>query len=81
MRCQECGDLMEVTDRHARRVKDAPVCRQCRNTRTLEPRESDYRFWCDTFGVTVPRGRTARETLVEGPLPDELAQIVGALRP
>ena len=81
MRCQSCGDVLEVTDRHARRVKDAPVCRHCRNTRTLEARESDFKFWADRFNVEIPRGGTAREALISGPLPDELAQIVGALRP
>jgi len=85
-RCQECGERVEVTARHARRIGSnltGILCHLCRvrNGRPITATDADFRFWADRFEVKVPKGRTARATLAAGPLPRELAEIVAGLRP
>ena len=86
VRCQECGDLLRITDRHARRIEGKPTAKLCppcrsRDGRPITVTDADFRFWANRFGVVVPRGRTARSVLVEGPLPEALSEILAALKP
>lgn len=73
-RCDSCGERREVGDRQARRIRMAGggKCSACRGARVIEPRDSDYRYWLSMFGVEVPKGMSARESVVASGMPDEL---------
>jgi hypothetical protein len=78
-RCGGCGATLEVGVRQLRRIKNttgAALCRTCRGGRSIEARDSDYRFWLSKYGVEVPRGVPALEAVAaSGSLPPELAAL------
>lgn len=78
-RCDRCGSLLDIGERQARRVNNgtgSSLCGHCRARFEVTAREVDFRFWADKFQVTIPEGRTARETLATGELPPELRSLI-----
>lgn len=83
-RCRSCGLRFEVGARQVRRIRSeesSGVCGRCRSAPgRVEPTDADYRYWATRFGVEVPKGRSAREALATGAIPDELAEIIAGFR-
>lgn len=86
MRCESCGSSLGLGPRHARRVfvrGQAHTCRTCRGQARNEPREADFRWIAERFGIPLQPGVPARDTLAHvvtaSAAPPELARVLDAL--
>lgn len=77
-RCGGCGAALEVGTRQRRRIAagvSSSLCRTCRGRPVIEPREQDYRFWLNLYGVKVPNGGKALDVVRASGMPEELADL------
>lgn len=80
-RCEGCGAPRSgVSARQMSRIRtghSGNLCRVCRGG-PIEADEAAYRFWLTKYGVKVPNGSSAWDTVVASGLPPALGDLAKA---
>ena len=79
MVCPDCGGARDVTARHYRRNQKLgknPPCPHCLHPRSVQPKESHYRYWLSYAGVNLTNGVTAKEWIAENGIPEGLVPLI-----